>query len=45
MEVLIMKPSLRFWFPWPEEDVSGAILLEVAFSKEAGLAKTGNVNI
>ena len=40
-----LKAPLCSMFPWPEEGVSGAMLLEAAFSWEADLAKGSNVDI
>ena len=49
MKVLTIKPTpesaLCCRFLWPEESVSGVMLLEAAFSLEAVLAKGSNVDI
>ena len=39
------KAPLCCRFPWQEEGVSGAMLLEAAFSWEADLIKGSNVDI
>ena len=44
-ETNALKVPLSYRFPWLEEGVSGAMLLEVAFSYEAGLSKGSNVDI